>query len=100
MVAVLSYLACILLWIGGTLLMIIKKNPVVVLVLFLLHLHETLNIGLKVGREFGKKDSVSIASCLCFGFLWWLPLKRQMKKETFTDADFVRHDDDIVIYHD
>lgn len=100
MVAVLSYLACILLWIGGTLLMIIKKNPVVVLVLFLLHLHETLNIGLKVGREFGKKDSVSIASCLCFGFLWWLPLKRQMKKETFTDADFVRHDDDVVIYHD
>ncbi|MBQ2437194.1 MAG: hypothetical protein II265_03795 [Clostridia bacterium] len=100
MVAVLSYLACILLWIGGTLLMIIKKNPVVVLVLFLLHLHETLNIGLKVGREFGKKDSVSIASCLCFGFLWWLPLKRQMKKETFTDADFVRHDDDIVIRHD
>ncbi|MEE3312500.1 MAG: hypothetical protein VZR30_07745, partial [Acutalibacteraceae bacterium] len=61
---------------------------------------ETLNIGLKVGREFGKKDSVSIASCLCFGFLWWLPLKRQMKKETFTDADFVRHDDDVVIYHD
>ena len=39
-------------------------------------------------------------SCLCFGFLWWLPLKRQMKKETFTDADFVRHDDDIVIRHD
>ncbi|MBQ3327238.1 MAG: hypothetical protein IJG86_05610, partial [Clostridia bacterium] len=69
MVAVLSYLACILLWIGGTLLMIINKNPVVVLVLVLLHLHETLNIGLKVGREFGKKDSVSIASCLCFGFL-------------------------------
>ena len=100
MVAVLSYLACILLWIGGTLLMIIKKNPFMALILFLLHLHETLNIGLKVGREFGKKDSVSIASCLCFGFLWWLPLKRQMKKETFTDADFVRHDDDIVIYHD
>ena len=100
MVAVLSYLACIGLWIGGTLLMIIKKNPFVVLVLFLLHLQELLTIGLKTGREFGKKDSVSIASCLCFGFLWWLPLKRQMKKETFTDEDFVRHDDDIVIYHD
>ena len=86
MVAVLSYLACIGLWIGGTLLMIIKKNPFVVLVLFLLHLQELLTIGLKTGREFGKKDSV--------------PLKRQMKKETFTDADFVRHDDDIVIRHD
>ena len=100
MVAVLSYLACIVLWIGSTLLMIIKKNPFMALILFLLHFYELVTVGLKTGREFGKKDSVSIASCLCFGFLWWLPLKRQMKKETFTDADFVRHDDDIVIYHD
>ncbi len=100
MVAVLSYLACIMLWIGSTLLMIIKKNPFMVLTLFLLHLCELLTVGLKTGREFGKKDNVSIASCLCFGFLWWLPLKRQMKKETFTDEDFVRHDDDIVIHHD
>lgn len=100
MVAVLTYLACIALWAGSTILMIWKKTPFFALFLFLLHLCELVTVGLKTGREFGKKDSVSVASCLCFGFLWWLPLKRQMKKETFTDADFVRHDDDIVIRHD
>lgn len=100
MVAVLSYLMCIALWAGSTVLMIVKKNPFCVLFLFLLHLCELYTIGLKTGREYGKKDSVSVASCLCFGFLWWLPLRRQMKKETFTDEDFVRHEDDIVIRHD
>lgn len=100
MFAVLTYLACIVLWIGSTVLMIWKKFPHCALFLFLLHLCELVTVGLKTGRKYGEKDSVSIASCLCFGFLWWLPLKRQMKKETFTDADFVRHDDDIVIRHD
>ncbi len=100
MVAVLSYLACIVLWIGSTLIMIIKKNPFFALFLFLLHFCELILIGLKTGAEYGKKVSETIASCLCFGFLWWLPLRRQMKKETFTDDDFVRREDDIVIRHD
>ena len=100
MFAVLTYLACIALWAGSTIIMIWKKIPWCALFLFLLHLWELLTVGLKTGREFGEKDSVSIASCLCFGFLWWLPLKRQMKKETFTDDDFIRREDDIVIRHD
>lgn len=100
MLQVLSYLACIVLWIGSTLLTIIKKNPFMALFLFCLHFCELLVIGLKTGAEYGKKVSETVASCLCFGFLWWLPLRRQMKKETFTDADFVRHEDDVVIRHD
>ncbi len=100
MVAVLSYLSCIGLWVINTIVMIKKKNPTLLLVLFLTHLFELCTIGLKTGREFGEKDSVSIASCLSFGFLWWLPLRKQMKEETFTDDDFVRRDDDIVIKHD
>ncbi|MBO4383577.1 MAG: hypothetical protein J5847_05750 [Clostridia bacterium] len=100
MVAVLSYVACIGLWIVNTLILIIKKNPFWLLLLFFTHLFELLTVGLKTGRKFGEKDPVSIASCICFGFLWWLPLKKQMERETFTDDDFVRRPDDIVIRHD
>lgn len=100
MLQLLSFIACIGLWIGSTLLTILKKNPFFALFLFLLHFCELITVGLKTGREYGKKDPESVASCLCFGFLWWLPLRRQMKKETFTDADFVRHEDDVVIRHD
>lgn len=100
MLAVLSYISCIGLWIGSTLLTIKKKNPLVALFLFGLHFVELLTIGYKTGMEFGKKKGETIASTLCFGFLWWLPLKKQMKAETFTDADFVRHADDIVVRHD
>ena len=100
MVAVLTYVACIGLWLVDTLILIIKKNPKHLLILFFTHLAELLVIGMKTGNDYGKKYSETIASTLCFGFLWWLPLRRQMKKETFTDADFVRKDDDIVIRHD
>ena len=100
MLQLLSFIACIGLWIGSTLLTIMKKNPFMALFLFGLHFFELITIGLKTGREYGKKVPETIASCLCFGFLWWLPLRRQMKKETFTDADFVRHEDDVVIRHD
>ena len=70
MIAVLTYLACIALWALSTILMIWKKFPWCALFLFLLHLWELLTVGLKTGREYGEKDSVSIASCLCFGFLF------------------------------
>ncbi|MBQ8469549.1 MAG: hypothetical protein IJ547_03025 [Clostridia bacterium] len=100
MIAVLSYLGCILLWIGSTLLMIIKKNPICALFLFCLHFCELLVIGLKTGAEYGKKVTETVASCLCFGFLWWLPLRREMKRDTYTDDDFIRRPDDVVIRHD
>lgn len=100
MFALLTYVACIVLWIGSTVFMIKKKNPFAALFLFCLHFFELITIGFKTGKEFGKKAGETIASCLCFGFLWWLPLRRQMKKETFTDDDFIRRDDDIVIRHD
>ena len=99
MVAVLSYIACIGLWIVDTLILITKKNPKHLLILFFTHLTELLVIGLKTGNDYGKKKSETIASTICFGFLWWLPLRRQMKKEKFTDDDFVRRDNDISIFH-
>jgi hypothetical protein len=34
---------------------------------------------------------------MTFGFTWWLPLKKQMEAETFTDADFVRTDHDFTM---
>lgn len=100
MFEVLSYVGCIGLWIGSTLLTIIKKNPFCALFLFCLHFIELVTVGYKTGMEYGKKKGETVASTICFGFLWWLPLRRQMKKETFTDDDFIRRPDDIIIRHD
>jgi len=92
MLQFIEYVGCIVLWIFGTIRTITKKKPLFVFCLFLLHLFETLTIGLKTGEEYGKSKAESFASCICFGFTWWLPLKKQMKAETLTDADFDRFD--------
>lgn len=93
----LEFVGCIVLWIIGTVRTITKKKPLFVLALFGLHLFETVTIGVKTGLKYGKTLPESIANCLCFGFTWWLPLKQQMKEETFTDEDFVRTPDDCIV---
>ena len=27
--------------------------------------------------------------CLLFGYLWWLPIRKKMKEDDLTEADFV-----------
>lgn len=52
-----------------------KKKPLPLLILFALHLAETLTVGRKVAREKGVGAAEWIVNCLAFGFTWWLPLR-------------------------
>ena len=54
-----------------------KKKPIPLIVLFAMHLVETLTIGRKVAKENGVGAAEWIANCLAFGFTWWLPLRSE-----------------------
>lgn len=54
-----------------------KKKPIPLIVLFAMHLAETLTIGRKVAKEKGVGAAEWIANCLAFGFTWWLPLRSE-----------------------
>ena len=54
-----------------------RKKPVPLIVLFAMHLAETLTIGRKVAKEKGVGAAEWIANCLAFGFTWWLPLRSE-----------------------
>ena len=97
MYRLLGYVGCGVLWIAGAILTIVKKNPILIAALALMHGTECFLIGVKTGREYGKKLAYSIVMCMSFGFTWWLPLKKQMEAETFTEADFVRTDHDFTM---
>lgn len=95
MLQAIGYLMCALLWVVGALVTIIKKNPFYIILLAFLHGAEAVVIGVKTGLTYGKKFAYSVVMCLTFGFTWWLPLKRQIDAEQFTDADFVRTPNDV-----
>ncbi len=54
-----------------------RKKPIPLIVLFAMHLSETLTIGRKVAKEKGVGAAEWIANCLAFGFTWWLPLRSE-----------------------
>ena len=54
-----------------------KKKPLPLIILFALHLFETLTVGRKVAKEHGIGALEWIVNCLCFGFTWWLPIKKE-----------------------
>lgn len=93
MVQALEYLGCGILWIGSMILTIVKKNPIGIAILAIMHGAEAVLIGIKTGLKYGKKLPYSLVMCMTFGFTWWLPLKKQMDAETFTDKDFELTDD-------
>ncbi len=88
MIQALEYLGCGILWIASSILTIVKKNPIGIAILAIMHGTEAVLIGVKTGLEYGKKLPYSIVMCLTFGFTWWLPLRKQMAAEKFTDKDF------------
>lgn len=88
MIQALEYLGCGILWIGSAILTIVKKNPIGLAILAIMHGTECFLIGVKTGLKYGKKLPYCIVMCMTFGFTWWLPLKQQMDAETFTDKDF------------
>lgn len=93
----LQYIGCGILWIASSVLTIVKKNPIGIIILSLMHGTEAVIIGVKTGLEYGKKLPYSLVMCMTFGFTWWLPLRRQMKAESFTDKDFERTPNDCVV---
>lgn len=97
MIQAIEYLGCGILWAAGAILTIVKKNPVLIILLALLHGFETVTIGVKTGLEYGKKFAYSVVMCMTFGFTWWLPLKKQIAAEQFTDDDFIRRPDDCIV---
>ena len=56
-----------------------KKKPLPLLILFAMHLCETLTIGRKVAKDRAVPTPEWIAQCLAFGFTWWLPLRSEME---------------------
>jgi hypothetical protein len=76
-----GYSVTILLWIGAILLTIFSGQFWLLIGLFLLHLLELFLIGFKTGRKTGMPGWKIILFCMLFGFLWWLPLQRQMKND-------------------
>ena len=54
----------------------VKKKPLPLLILFLLHTVEFFHVGRKVAAENGLSVPEGLAQCLAFGFTWWLPLKK------------------------
>ena len=52
-----------------------KRKPLPLILLFALHLVETLTVGRRVAGEHDIGAPEWIANCLCFGFTWWLPIR-------------------------
>lgn len=97
MIQAIQYIGCGILWIASAVLTIVKKNPIGLIILAAMHGTEAVVIGVKTGLEYGKKLAYSIVMCMTFGYTWWLPLRKQMKREAFTDADFVRTEHDFTM---
>jgi hypothetical protein len=87
---IINYAIILILWIAAMVLWSSLNFPFLFWFLLGLHFVELVVIGFGTGREYGVGPGKSILMCMIFGFVWWLPLRRQMKAETFTNADFIR----------
>lgn len=85
----LHYFLVILLWIAALVLWTAGVTYWVFLVILALHTAELFLIGFRTGREYGVSAVRSIVLCLLFGFVWWLPIRKNMKADELEDADFI-----------
>ena len=53
-----------------------KGKPIPVLVLLAMHVSEFFLVASKVAKEKGIDMLCAFANCVCFGFTWWLPIKK------------------------
>lgn len=74
-----GYSITILLWISAILLSILTGWHWLVFGLIALHFAELMIIGLQTGRKTGVPLWKTLTGCMLFGFIWWLPLRRQLK---------------------
>ena len=54
----------------------VKKKPLPLLILVLLHTGEYFLKGRRVAAAHGLSAAEGAAQCLAFGFTWWLPLEK------------------------
>ena len=85
----LSYFNVILLWIAGVVLWVSGVTFWLFGALAILHTLELFIIGYRTGKQYGTPVLRAIVLCLLFGYVWWLPLRRIMRADEFTDADFI-----------
>ncbi len=85
-----NYAITLLLWAAAIAVWAIWKFPYLFLFLLALHFVELLIVGFKTGKQYGVSAGRSIFMCMLYGYTWWLPMQKQIKSETFTDANFVR----------
>ena len=76
------WVLAVVLWATGTF-------PWLCVALIALHFVELITVGYRTGRKANKPVIVSVIMCMLFGFFWWLPLMKSMKKDDLTDADFI-----------
>lgn len=55
----------------------VKKKPLPLIVLFLMHASEYAVIGRKVAEDAGLSRAEGLVQCLSFGFTWWLPIRKE-----------------------
>jgi len=87
---IINYAITLVLWIISIVLWLTGTFPYLWWFLLILHFVELVVIGYRTGKKYGVSAGKSILMCMLYGYNWWLPLRRQMKAETFSDADFVR----------
>ncbi len=85
---IINYLIVIILWIVGFILAYTGKSAWLIIALITLHFLELITIGFRTGRKYGLGVLHSIAMCMLFGIVWWLPLRKTMEDDEYSDADF------------
>ena len=76
----LNYAAVLVLWVVGGALTLVGF-PWIVLGILALHIPETIFIGIKTGKDNGDSFWNSVALCMTYGFLWWMPVKHKLAQK-------------------
>ena len=74
-----GYALTLLLWIAACLMAKINAFPWLLIALAALHALELALIGYRTGKANGVAGWKRVVMCMLFGFIWWLPYRKQMK---------------------
>ncbi len=78
-----GYGLVVLLWAASVCLALVAAWPWLLAALFALHAIELAVVGCRTGRAHGVSAAKSVLMCLLFGFVWWLPIRLQLKRKKF-----------------
>jgi len=78
------YALTFLVWALAIALWIAIGFPYLFFAILTAHIVELVLFGFKAGRQNGVNAARTIFLCLLYGFLWWLPLRRQMSAKAIS----------------